>query len=150
MSEHVQWLERTIDSPRVADPAQVAAVERALGVSLPPDFLAIATVHQGARPSPGRLVLADGASTVIERLYHFEDGPYALVNAQGSGIAPLPNSAIAFASGTGGDVLAFDYRRNPLAPPVIVVMHDHSPAVRPVADSFTHMLSLFSKPSWEL
>ena len=92
-------------------------------------------------PSPRRLELGDGAVTAIEHLYHFEDGPYSLINAQGDGAAPLPAGAIAFAAGLGGDVLAFDYRRNPSAPPVIVVMHDHTPAVRSVAGSFTEMLS---------
>ena len=137
----MRWLDRIIENPPVADARRVAEVERALGATFPADFLAVATVHQGAMPTPRRLEL-DGAVTAIEHLYHFEaePAPYSLMNAQADAAGVLPRGAIAFASGLGGDVLAFDYRVDPSAPSVIVVLHDHRPALRPVADSFTAML----------
>ena len=141
MTAEVRWLDRIIENPPVADTHRVAEVERALGATLPADFLSVATVHQGAMPMPRRLEL-DGVATAIEHLYHFEaePAPYSLVNAQADAAGVLPRGAVVFASALGGSVLAFDYRNDPSAPSVIVALHDHYPPICAVANSFTAML----------
>ena len=141
----IVWLDRLIPDPPVASAAAVAEAEAALGLRLPADYLAVATVRQGAMPEPYRLEL-DSAVTGLDKLYHFEPAPapYRLVNAAADAASSLPPGVVAFAAGIGGDYLCFDCRTSPESPSVVVLLHDHPPpALRPVADSFSAMVDRF-------
>ena len=136
----VQWVDGLIPNPPFAPRAAVRAAEQQLGVRFPPDFLAVARVHQGARPVPNGIAIPSFGGTAVAHLLHFGDAPghtnivarrFPLDDAMEDGVIP-------FAEDIGGDLFCFDYRRDPAHPSVVFWSVDTGPL--PLADSFTAFL----------
>lgn len=137
----MEWVNRVIDSPPRASDEAVAEAEAELGVRLPPDFVEIARVHQGAIPEPNA-IRANGVRSRVEHLYHFEERPSLsnIVAAYSIVAERLPRGLVPFAEGLGGDVVCFDYRRDAATPAVAVLLHDGPAQPVVVADSFDAFL----------
>ena len=138
----MRWVDAAITNPRPATQAAVDAAERDLRVPLPSDFLAVASVHQGAAPVPAAFDLPGGFVTAVGHLLHFEDSPFTsnIVAAQFPLEGVLDKGVIAFAHDIGGDPICFSYRADFDHPPVVYWSVDTG-EVR-LADSFTAFLAL--------
>ena len=134
------WRDGAITSPKPARPDAVRQAERELRVRFPADFLAVAAVHQGARPEPASFKLPDGSGEGIAYLLHFEDNSFGNIAAR---IFPLQNvllkGVIPFAEALDGNVLCFNYRKDSGNPTDEYWSEDTGPM--PVASSFTDLLT---------
>jgi len=140
----VVWSNFVISSPPIASIEKVDKAENELGVKLPADFLAVATIHQGATPEPDGFDLPDGSSSSFGCLLHFEEKPFFenIVVRRGPVSYVLPDKVIPFAEDGGGNLLCFDYRETPSHP--TVVFWDHEKCDDPplyVASSFTDLMN---------
>ncbi len=140
----VNWIDGAISDPKPADPKAVKAAENELRVNLPPDFLAIAAVHQGATPSPAKIWLPNGSGTAVAHLFHFEDAPFTS-NILAAGFPwqdSLDKGVIPFAADIGGDLFCFNYREDYDNPPVLYFSVDTG--ALPLAANFTDFIALLS------
>lgn len=109
----VTWVDGALAAPTPPSDAQVRAVEKALRVPLPADFLAVAKAHPGARPQPAGILLPGGFGTSVLGLLHFSgDGPAIsnILSCQWLLRDVLKKGWIPFAQDIGHDVFCFDYR----------------------------------------
>ncbi len=138
----IEWTDALIAYPRPASPAAVRAAEAELGFRLPPDFLAVALVYQGARPVPAHLTVPGWGATDVAHLLHFEDHPgHTNIAARRFPLADaMEDNVIPFAADSGDDLFCFDYRRDPAHPSVVFWSVDSGPLL--LADSFTAFLAL--------
>ncbi len=136
----VTWRDGAITNPKPATPDAVRRAKRELRVRFPADYLAVAAMHQGARPKPASFKLPDGSGEGIAYLLHFEDDLFSNIAAR---IFPLRDvllkGVIPFAEALGGNVLCFNYRKDPGNPTVEFWSVDTGPV--PVASSFTDLLT---------
>ena len=137
---------------------QIAAVERSLGVRYPEDFRALAPAIHGASPSPDEFALVyprnrRRSGGFISVVLSFDPGTgydfvLKLVEAQRrDGV--LPAGVVPFGKDGGGDMVAFDFRRDPVNPPVVYVASTNASDdegdeghIVPLADSFTGFLAM--------
>ncbi len=141
----IEWTYPLPGAPQ-ASTAAVADAEATLGVRFPADFLAIATVLQGASPEPFSIRLPDGHSSGFGSLLHFEEEPpftnivarrWPLEDWLPQGITPFAESS--------GDLWCFDFRSDPVRPKIVYYAHDDPDLTfPPVAESFTDLLSKIS------
>lgn len=138
----VTWVDGFISGPVPATDAEVRAVEDELRVDLPADFLAVARVHQGARPQPSGIQLPNGFGTAVEGLLHFGDSPFTsnITAAWWARQDGLDKGVIPFALDVGHDVFCFSYREDYDRPPVVFWSVDWGAV--PLAPSFTAFLDL--------
>ena len=117
----VSWADGAIDDPRPASDSAVRQAQDELEVTLPPEFLAVAQIHQGAAPVPARIDLPNGFSTAVDHLLHFEDSPFVsnIVAAIFPLLDVLDEGIIPFAADVGGDFFCFDYRTDDVHPSVV-------------------------------
>lgn len=141
----VSWSDFEIERPPVAGPDKVGEAERALGVKLPADFLAVATIHQGALPEPSSFDIPDSTSSAINYLLHFEAEPFTsnIVARREPVVDVMPDKVVPFAADGGGNLLCFDYRADPAHPSVVFWDHESEDKdqVQLVARSFTDLLA---------
>ena len=137
----VEWRDSLIPNPPVASDAAIRNVERALRVRLPADFLDVARMHQGARPTPDGITLPDGSVTGVKNLLHFEAEPANrnIVHRRFPVDDILAKGVVPFAEDVGDDLFCFDYRTSPDAPAVVYWSVDTG--VVPVAADFTRFLA---------
>ncbi len=135
----VTWHDGAITNPAPAAPEAVRQAERALRIRFPADFLAVAAVHQGARPDPASFTLPDGSVEAIDHLLHFMEGGLSSVTER---ILPLrgvlPKGVIPFANALGSNVLCFNYRGDYDNPTVKFWSVDTGSL--PIASDFTDLL----------
>ncbi|WP_375450866.1 SMI1/KNR4 family protein [uncultured Devosia sp.] len=133
----VDWVDGAISNPHPASPEAVKTAENRLRVNLPPDFLAIAALHQGAAPVPANVVLPNGFVTALAHLLHFEASPIVsnIVAAQLPWTGVIDKGIIPFAADIGGDVYCFNYREDYDNPGVAFFSVDFGTV--PLASSFT-------------
>lgn len=139
----VTWHEHLIDNPRRASAEAVRETEQEFGVTFPADYLAVATVHQGARPEPESITLPDGTGTGFGRLLHFEDAPphTNIISRRWVVQDWLPERVVPFADSS-GDLWCFDFRADPANPTVVYYAHDDPNESLPVvASSFTDLIN---------
>ena len=138
----VTWVDGLITGPSPASDAEVRAAEDELRVDLPPDFLAVAQVHQGAQPQPSGIQLPNGFSTGVEGLLHFRDSPFTsnITAAWWVRQDGLDKGVIPFALDVAHDVFCFSYREDYDHPPVVFWSVDWGAI--PLAPSFTAFLDL--------
>lgn len=136
-----------------ADRKDVAALEAALGVELPEDYVGCALLHHGGRPSRNRLDFGGEEEKVFQSLLALrgiEESPGETVLGTYRNLRQFGTDTriVPFAGDPGGNLYAFDYRRG--APPSIVYW-DHELAameasgepelaLEPVAGSFSELL----------
>lgn len=93
-----------------------------------------------ARPKPASFKLPDGSGEGIAYLLHFEDDLFSNIAAR---IFPLRDvllkGVIPFAEALGGNVLCFNYRKDPGGPTVEFWSVDTGPV--PMTSSFTDLLT---------
>lgn len=139
----VTWEDGAIRDPPPAPDEAVRAAEDELRVDLPPDLLAVARVHQGARPVPSSFTLPDGAVTAVAHLLHFEPSPFTsnILAASLPLEEVLDKGVIPFAQDIGGDVLCFSFHEDYDAPPVVFWSVDTGPvALAPTFTAFVELL----------
>ncbi|WP_067501220.1 SMI1/KNR4 family protein [Actinoplanes sp. TFC3] len=138
----VKWVDGAIDDPRPASDVAVRQAQDELGVDLPPEFLAVAQVHQGAVPVPAGIDLPNGFATAVGHLLHFEDAPF--VSNIGAAMFPLQDvleeGIVPFAADVGGDFFCFDYRADGDHPSVVFWSVDWG--VVPLAPDFAGFLAM--------
>ena len=138
----VNWVDGAIDDPRPASDSAVRQAQDELEVELPPEFLALAQVHQGAAPVPAGIDLPNGFGTAVDHLLHFEDSPFVsnIVAAIFPLLDVLDDGIIPFAADVGGDFFCFDYRAGGEHPAVVFWSVDWG--VVPLAPTFTGFLAM--------
>ncbi|MBM2619996.1 SMI1/KNR4 family protein [Actinoplanes sp. LDG1-06] len=138
----VTWTDGAIDDPRPASDTAVREAQDELEVILPPEFLAVAQVHQGAAPVPAAIDLPNGFGTAVDHLLHFEDSPFVsnIVAAIFPLLDVLDEGIIPFAADAGGDFFCFDYRTDAANPSVVFWSVDWG--IIPLAPSFTDFLTM--------
>ena len=138
----VTWVDGAIADPSPAADAAVRGAEDALRVDLPPDFLAVARVHQGATPQPDGIALPNGFTTGVAHLLHFEEAPFVsnIVAARFPVAESLDKGVIPFAADIGGGLFCFSYRKDYDHPPVVHWSADWGEL--PLAASFTDFVAL--------
>ncbi|XVV14066.1 SMI1/KNR4 family protein [Actinoplanes sp. CA-131856] len=138
----VTWVDGAIDDPQPAPDTAVRQAQDDLEVELPPDFLAVARVHQGAAPVPASIDLPNGFGTTVGHLLHFEDRPFTsnIVAAIFPLLDVLDEGIIPFAADTGGDFFCFDYRADADHPSVVFWSVDWG--VVPLAPNFAAFLGM--------
>ncbi len=150
----VNWEYYLWDGDRPASEADLKRVEGELGVRLPADYWAVVRLQQGKTPDPYRFdFIEDGrpASAAMGPLFHFlapgKAGPnenYGLLQNLALRREQLPPGVIPFSEDGSGNQLAFDYRADKDAPPVVFVNHDaqvESEWISRLADSFSDFLA---------
>jgi len=118
----VDWVDGALTNPQPATAAAaVKQAQDALRVDLPPDFLSVATIHQGASPVPAVVDLPNGFSTSVGHLLHFADAPFVSnIVAAGYPLRDVSEKGfIPFALDVGGDPFCFNYRDDYDHPTVI-------------------------------
>ena len=138
----VTWVDGAIDDPRPASDTTVRQAQDELEVELPPEFLAVAQLHQGAAPIPAGIDLPNGFGTAVDHLLHFEDSPFVsnIVAAIFPLLDVLDEGVIPFAADVGGDFFCFDYRAGGDHPSVVFWSVDWG--VVPLAPSFPDFLGM--------
>ena len=138
----VQWNDSLLPHPPVASTDAIRDAEAQLGTRFPPDFLAVARVHQGAQPVPSDISIPNFGITAVAHLLHFQDEPgqthivarrFPVDDAMEDGLIP-------FAEDIGDDLFCFDYRQDPEHPTIVFWSVDSGPVH--LADSFTAFLDL--------
>ena len=139
----VTWTDGALARPGPARAAQVIAAARELGVHFPEDFLAVAMRHPGAEPIPSGFQMPNGFVYAVEHLLHFEPDSFANIVTRRFPLRDvMPETVVPFAEASGGDLVCFDYSRDPEAPTVAFWSVDTG--LVPLASSFTAFLELLS------
>ncbi|GAA0510461.1 SMI1/KNR4 family protein [Paractinoplanes deccanensis] len=138
----VDWVDGAIDDPQPASDTAVRQAQDELEVRLPPDFLAVAQIHQGAAPVPAGIDLPNGFGTAVDHLLHFEDSPFVsnIVAAIFPLLDVLDEGIIPFAADVGGDFFCFDYRADDDQPSVVFWSVDWG--IVPLAPDFAGFLGM--------
>lgn len=137
----VTWRDGAITNPSPATSGAVRQAERELRVKFPADFLAVATVRQGAHPEPANITLPNGWGEAVEFLLHFEVDPFFtnIVERIFTLKGVLDKGVIPFATALGSNVLCFNFRKDFHNPTVEFWSVDTGPV--PIASSFTDLLT---------
>lgn len=141
----LRWNHYAWPQDKPLDLARLREVERAWGISFPPDYVDCIREHQGKTPEPAGFETVDGTQTSLNDLYHFEPSPSdsnIVKSQEAMQRGGVPEGLFVFASDPAGNCICFDYRRSASAPSVVLLDYerDAENAVVPVADSFTALL----------
>ena len=141
------------EPPQPVDEAEVAAVERALGVVFPADYRSFLRRFQGGYPEQTDFPLNDprksiAAVGVFLSVRPERDTDY-LLTARDMLQDRLPARVIPIAMGPEGDYVCLDYRA--AAPAVVYWHHERSGSdeLTPIANSFGEFISLLYEPDIE-
>jgi len=147
----ITWTDRKPE----ATEEMIAAVERELGIRYPDDFRKMAPTIHGAEPSSSsfayqnRFIGRVGTSFSVVLSFNPSSSYYVLDSGRPhtrEGI--LPPGVVPFGEDGGGDLMAFDFRKDPDHPPVVYVAITEADDeggdghVYPLAPSFTEFLSM--------
>lgn len=138
----VEWSDEAIEGPHPASEDAVRGAERELRVRFPADFLAVATIRQGAEPIPAGIEIPGFYGTSVFHLLHFEEEPWMsnIVNRLFPLEGVLDKGVIPFAEDIGRDVFCFNYRHTPNTPSVDYLSVDTG--LVELAPSFTDFIAL--------
>jgi SMI1-KNR4 cell-wall len=149
MTNLIQWT--TAESP--APDETIANVESALGNHYPEDFLAVARTAHGGSPTRARFSYFDpqfgrvGTSLGVLLSLNPSSTYYVLRKIQNLDDGLLPSGVVPFGEDGGGDLMAFDFRKDANNPPVVYVAIADAEEVGerhvyPLAPSFSAFLDM--------
>jgi cell wall assembly regulator SMI1 len=138
----------------------VAALENALGVKLPEDYVTCALRHHGGRPTRNRLDFGGEQDKVFQSLLALrsvEGDPGGTVLGAHQNLRQLVEDAriVPFADDPAGNLYVFDYRRGE-RPSILYWDHEQAAkddpsepefSLTPVAGSFTELLDKLYEPA---
>jgi hypothetical protein len=148
---NIQW-ENLPDAPATEE--MIASVEDALGFHYPTDFRALAPSIHGASPTPSTFSVMHprigrfGGFIAYVLSFDPKSSEYIMPTVEAhrrEGI--LPSGVVPFGEDGGGDLMAFDFRKNADNPPVVyIAISDAEEAgerhILPLASSFSAFLSM--------
>lgn len=122
--------------------AQIAQMERLLGVRFPVDFRACVKECHGGTPFPRSFEFYDEHGRIVSCLgilFSFnEDDEESIANTQRMLAGQLPPGVIPFGEDGGGDCICFRFEQLETPPSVVYWHHE-----RPIDVSITHLASSF-------
>jgi cell wall assembly regulator SMI1 len=149
----MEWTDYLWDEAHPATDADIAAAERALGVTFPQALRDALREHQGQVPDPGLFDFDEGGertTSVMGPLFHVReaaagDPAYQLVHVARSRKHLLPDGVVPFSEDPSGNMIALDYRASKSTPPVVFLNHEEAGAgagVTTLASSFEAFLAM--------